>query len=135
MNETVSYLNSITEEFDIFEFFRYHAIGRNSEPNYISLFCGTTKERAYWLNENNDDIFKKIYKNRYKSLLFDPFEDWSNSFFHLDHKLVYSNMPRCIGSKQIHQHYFKFQEEAMKYYHKNNQLIFSLNIFSESHNV
>lgn len=140
MNYTISFLNSITDEFDIFEFFRYHSTGMNSIPNYIPIFYGSTTRRAKWLNEC-DDIFKYIYDDNYKTLFFDQFCFPKLDFYHphvshkgFDHEfhigclkswydqdLQYHDKPRCAGSKQIHEQYFPFQEEAMKYYYEHNE--------------
>lgn len=85
MLETINYLNSITDEFDIFEFYRYHTIGHNSIPNYLPIFYGINETIA------NDDKNKTYYKelpnkiyseHHYKTILLQQFCDRKLDYHH-----------------------------------------------------
>lgn len=85
LRETVEYLNSRMNKYDVFEFFRYHTIGHNSIPNYLPMFYGINETIAKSDKKGKyyEEFISKIYDDEhYKSIVLQQFCDPHLNFHH-----------------------------------------------------
>lgn len=150
LKETVKYLKLIKNQYSIYDMIKYHTIDYNSFVHFAALFYGhrlniTYKKRNYKLIFENFKEEKYITINAH--LVCDVKENFyiQNNYSGSDHNLnppscdsqykrtMYTSKARCLGDKQIHQHYFQYLKEALRYYHIYNQPVFSTLILTDSH--
>lgn len=151
LHHTVNYLKSIKNQYSMYDMLRYHSISRNSFDHFTSLFYGIRVKRSERKNRIYKLIFEDFKEENYITinahLVCDIKEEFyiKNKYSGSDHNLnppscdsvymddMFSNNSRCLGDKQIHQHYFKYLRKALDYYHNKQQPVFTKLILMDSH--
>lgn len=148
---TVRYLKSIKDRYSFFDMLKYHSIDFNSYSHFSYLFYGKKIDITDRFNNRHKLIFEDFNEENYitinSHLICDVKERFyiHNNYSGSDHNMnppscdvsyrenAYGRKPRCLGDKQIHQHYFQYLKDALKYYNSKKQPVFSELIMMDSH--
>lgn len=148
---TVKYLKQIRNKYSMYDMLKYHSIDYNSQSHFSALFYGFRFNSA-----NNNRTYHKIIFEDFKNenyitinahLVCDVKERFyvNNNYTGSDHNLnppscdesyiknMYLSNPRCLGVKQIHQHYFNYLKDSLNYYHNKKQPVFFKLVLMDSH--
>lgn len=147
---TVKYIKGLGREFHIYEMMNYNSVGRNSKPNYPPIFFGIKHTQC---RKRQMSIFQEYNQEGYITIDLEMGGSYGKRFFcnsksyytSFDHslqilsiqneytKIMYSNMCRCVGNKQIHKYSFEYIQKSFQYYNRNNQPVIAFQSFMDSH--
>lgn len=148
---TVQYLKSLKNDSAMFDMLKYHTIHFNTAGNLLPFMYGYRYNFTNLQNNFHKLIFEVFKEEKYitisSKLDCDVNETYGgiNNYTGSDHNLIppscdsYYQLnelfrnPRCLGDKQIHQHYFDYYKQALKYYHSKQQPVFSVTMLKDSH--
>lgn len=149
--KTIKYLKTIKNKYAMFDMLKYHTIHHNSKPHFLPLFYGHrynyTDKKANFYKIIFDDFKEEKYIVINSNLDCDIREEYhgENNYTGSDHNIIYPSCDkyynmnkltknkRCLGDKQIHQHYFNYYKQALNYYHSKRQPVFSVTVLKDSH--
>lgn len=136
---TKDYLNSISNEYKLYEMMKYHTLGTNSPLNYKGLLYGNKSNSLFKIfRENNystaaipgyydrDLSFCGRSNKKYVDITIQLFRNCSNQY-------LYGKNIRCLGNKQRHKYQLEMIESLLLYSIMSKTPLFSFSSFMESH--
>lgn len=148
---TIEFLKSIKSQYSMYDMLKYHTIHHSSFFHFSAMFYGKRINISERYKKSYKSIFEEFKEEKYITinahLVCDIEEKFyiNNTYSGSDHNLnppscdstymknMFASNTRCLGDKQIHQHYFQYLKEALNYYHNKKQPVFSKLILMDSH--